>query len=276
MDVVRIRIAELDPAGFRHEARAALDVYVAAMGYSPRVTWQRSPIWHEHSTWAGFTAVAAFAPASEAEEEAHIAPLGSDRRGNRSNGKAEGSANGSAGSSRSAGRHSTRRAFRWALPRRAEAEPDPAPAESAAAAAAAAPAIDADEPERLVGIGYGYRAVPGQWWYDRVAAGAAAAHVELPGLAAELTELHVHPNLHGNGIGTRLLSAFLDTRTEPSVLLSTPEVDGEANNAWRLYRRMGFQDVLRDFLFEGDPRRFGVLRADLHDTGDTASEGLGG
>ena len=44
------------------------------------------------------------------------------------------------------------------------------------------------------------------------------------------------------------------------MLLSTPE--GE-NRAWRLYRRLGFTDVLRNYRFTGDPRPFGVLGRDL-------------
>ena len=32
-----------------------------------------------------------------------------------------------------------------------------------------------------------------------------------------------------------------------------------ANRAWRLYRRLGFTDVIRQHQFAGDPRRFAVL-----------------
>ena len=52
-------------------------------------------------------------------------------------------------------------------------------------------------------------------------------------------------------------------RPEARVLLSTPEVAAEANRAWRLYRRLGFTDVLRDFHFAGDSRPFAVLGAKL-------------
>jgi hypothetical protein len=44
------------------------------------------------------------------------------------------------------------------------------------------------------------------------------------------------------------------------VLLSTPEHGPRApGRAWRLYRRLGFEDVLRDHLFTGDLRPFAVL-----------------
>ncbi|SLJ82238.1 acetyltransferase [Mycobacteroides abscessus subsp. abscessus] len=43
------------------------------------------------------------------------------------------------------------------------------------------------------------------------------------------------------------------------MLLSTPEVAREENRAWRLYRRAGFTDVIRDFVFAGDTRPFAIL-----------------
>ena len=54
--------------------------------------------------------------------------------------------------------------------------------------------------------------------------------------------------------------AVADGRPERHMLLSTPE--GE-NRAWRLYRRLGFGDVLRNYRFTGDPRPFGVLGREL-------------
>ena len=48
-----------------------------------------------------------------------------------------------------------------------------------------------------------------------------------------------------------------------TTLLSTPEADEQTSRAWRLYRRFGFVDVLRDFRFPGDERPFGVLGRDL-------------
>jgi ribosomal protein S18 acetylase RimI-like enzyme len=75
----------------------------------------------------------------------------------------------------------------------------------------------------------------------------------------ELTELHVHPAAQGRGIGGTLLERLLRDRTERAVLLSTPEVTGEDNRAWRLYRRQGFTDVVRNFVFAGDNRPFAIL-----------------
>ena len=72
--------------------------------------------------------------------------------------------------------------------------------------------------------------------------------------------MHIHPNWQGHGLGEALLRELARDRTERRMLLSTPE--GE-NRAWRLYRRLGFTDVLRNYRFTGDPRPFGVLGRDL-------------
>lgn len=112
----------------------------------------------------------------------------------------------------------------------------------------------------LVGICYGYTGSAGQWWFEEVARGLRErGDAPLEADYVELTELHVAPEHQGRGLGTELLRAFLDGRPERRVLLSTPEIDGERNGAWRLYRSLGFTDVLRDFRFSGDPRSFAVL-----------------
>ena len=60
-----------------------------------------------------------------------------------------------------------------------------------------------------------------------------------------------------------LAGGLLADRTESNVLLSTPEVAGEENRAWSLYRRFGFSDVLRNYTFAGDPRPFAFLGREL-------------
>jgi ribosomal protein S18 acetylase RimI-like enzyme len=75
----------------------------------------------------------------------------------------------------------------------------------------------------------------------------------------ELTELHIHPRAQGRGLGEALARRLLADRAESHVLLSTPEINGEANRAWRLYRRLGFADIIRGYHFAGDPRAFAIL-----------------
>ncbi|GGP41147.1 GNAT family N-acetyltransferase [Saccharothrix coeruleofusca] len=117
------------------------------------------------------------------------------------------------------------------------------------------------ERDELVGIGYGYRGASGQWWHEQVRHGLTM--VAGPGAVEEwmrdyfeLTELHVMPGAQGRGIGEALLRGLLGGVTTSRVLLSTPE---GPSRAWRLYRRVGFEDVLRHYQFTGDPRPFAVL-----------------
>ena len=112
----------------------------------------------------------------------------------------------------------------------------------------------------IIGLAYGYHGAPGQWWYSEVCRGLSAAATTRLADFFELTELHVRPDAQGRGLGEALLRALVAGIPEPLMLLSTPE--GE-NRAWRLYRRLGFADLLRHFRFTGDPRPFGVLERTL-------------
>lgn len=122
-----------------------------------------------------------------------------------------------------------------------------------------------DRPAPLVAIAYGYRGAPDQWWQQQVRHGMQSTgwsrdQIEyILGNYFELTELHVHPSAQGHRLGEQLLRRLLADRPERGVLLSTPEVDAEDNRAWRLYRRTGFRDVVRHFMFAGDRRPFAVL-----------------
>jgi ribosomal protein S18 acetylase RimI-like enzyme len=120
-----------------------------------------------------------------------------------------------------------------------------------------------DESDSLLGLGYGYVGARGQWWYEEVRRGLfTSGRHEVDWLASyfELTELHVLPRTQGHGLGERLLRLLLADCDSDSVLLSTPELDRtHPTRAWRLYRRLGFVDVLRQHRFIGDPRPFAVL-----------------
>jgi ribosomal protein S18 acetylase RimI-like enzyme len=117
----------------------------------------------------------------------------------------------------------------------------------------------------IVGVAYGYCGAPDQWWQQQVVSGLQrvgtdrARIAELMSSYFELTELHIHPRAQGRGLGEALARRLLAGRGESHVLLSTPEINGEANRAWRLYRRLGFTDVIRGYHFAGDPRAFAIL-----------------
>ncbi|MEH0971351.1 GNAT family N-acetyltransferase [Micromonospora sp. CPCC 205546] len=116
----------------------------------------------------------------------------------------------------------------------------------------------------LAGFGYGYLGGSGQWWHDQVwRALDTPARQRWLTHCFEVVELHVRPPAQGHGLGARQLRALLSLAEGTTTLLSTPEADETRSRAWRLYRRFGFVDVLRDFHFPGDERPFGVLGRDL-------------
>jgi ribosomal protein S18 acetylase RimI-like enzyme len=121
----------------------------------------------------------------------------------------------------------------------------------------------------LLGVAYGYCGAPDQWWQQQVVQGLrriGKAPNDINRLMTsyfELTELHIHPGAQGRGLGEALARRLLVDRHEANVLLSTPEINGESNRAWRLYRRLGFADVIRGYHFAGDPRAFAILGRSL-------------
>ncbi|OBJ05083.1 N-acetyltransferase [Mycobacterium sp. 1465703.0] len=121
----------------------------------------------------------------------------------------------------------------------------------------------------LLGVAYGYPGAPGQWWQQQVVLGmqrGGSPPQEISRLMNsyfELTELHIHPSAQGRGLGEALARRLLAGRPEKNVLLSTPEINGELNRAWRLYRRLGFTDIIRGYHFAGDPRAFAILGREL-------------
>jgi ribosomal protein S18 acetylase RimI-like enzyme len=118
-------------------------------------------------------------------------------------------------------------------------------------------AVVGDGYGELVGFGYGYATAAGQWWHDQVRAALPAVLADrwLAG-CYELSELHVRPAYQGRGIGRALLTRLVEGLPQEHVLLSTPEGD---TRAWRLYRSLGFVDLVRNHLFPGDNRPFAVL-----------------
>lgn len=107
-------------------------------------------------------------------------------------------------------------------------------------------------------------------WWDKqlqrgfaLAGGPTAEQIDLLRDYFELAEIHVHPSMQGKGLGRHLLDALAWNLPASNILLSTPEVPGEANGAFGLYRSAGFFDVLRNYYYPGDPRPFAILGARL-------------
>jgi GNAT superfamily N-acetyltransferase len=119
--------------------------------------------------------------------------------------------------------------------------------------------------DTVLGFSYGFHGEPGQWWYDAVS--AALARAIGPALSAEwladcveVAEVHVRKDQQHRGIGTRMLTALTDGRPERTALLSTPDRETTAR---RLYRRMGFHDLLAGYSFPGGSPPYAVMGAVL-------------
>jgi ribosomal protein S18 acetylase RimI-like enzyme len=127
---------------------------------------------------------------------------------------------------------------------------------------------------RLAGFTYGFHGESGQWWHDMVAAalatrsgtGSAAGYAdsEPPRTwlddSFEIAELHVLPSWQGRGIGRSLLLSLASGRPERTAVLSTADAPTTAR---RLYRGVGFTDLLTDFRFSGTEPPYAVMGAPL-------------
>lgn len=124
----------------------------------------------------------------------------------------------------------------------------------------------------VAGFCYGFHGESGQWWHDMVAsalasrsgAGYPAASPECPEVVAwlddsfEIAELHVLPPYQGDGIGRSLLLSVTDERDERTAVLSTADAPTRAR---RLYRGVGFTDLLTGFRFSGSEPPYAVMGA---------------
>jgi ribosomal protein S18 acetylase RimI-like enzyme len=124
--------------------------------------------------------------------------------------------------------------------------------------------------DTLAGFTYGFHGEPGQWWHDMVAGALGAT----PGRASlssangagwlddsfEVAELHVVPDYQGMGIGRSLLLRLTADRPERTAVLSTADTESRAR---RLYRGVGFTDLLTGFRFAGGEPAYAVMGAAL-------------
>jgi ribosomal protein S18 acetylase RimI-like enzyme len=124
---------------------------------------------------------------------------------------------------------------------------------------------------QLAAFTYGFHGENGQWWHDMVAAALAtraraasaqdrATPREWLDDSFEVAELHVRPDWQGNGIGRSLLLSLTGGRPERTAVLSTADAPTRAR---RLYRGVGFTDLLTDFRFSGSEPPYAVMGAAL-------------
>jgi GNAT superfamily N-acetyltransferase len=117
----------------------------------------------------------------------------------------------------------------------------------------------------IIAFSYGFHGADGQWWHDLVRSaltrmgGYDLAQTWLAD-SFEVAEVHVHPDYQGRGIGRRMVPALLHPRLERTALLSTQDADSRAR---RLYRRLGFGDLLTGYRFPGTDPPYAVMGAAL-------------
>jgi ribosomal protein S18 acetylase RimI-like enzyme len=129
-------------------------------------------------------------------------------------------------------------------------------------------AVDPGSGAGIAGFCYGFHGLPGQWWHDIVAAALASierAHGDGDGMAwladsFEVAELHVMPQWQGRGIGRALLLELASSRPERTAVLSTQDAESRAK---RLYRSVGFTDLITGFRFSGGDVAYAVMGAVL-------------
>jgi ribosomal protein S18 acetylase RimI-like enzyme len=118
---------------------------------------------------------------------------------------------------------------------------------------------------QMAGFAYGFQGCPGQWWHDVVWSAIAATSGQEAAQgwladALEIAEVHVRPEYQARGIGRRLILMLTADRPERTALLSTRDAETRAR---RLYRSLGFADLVTAFVFPGGGPRYAVMGAPL-------------
>jgi ribosomal protein S18 acetylase RimI-like enzyme len=122
-----------------------------------------------------------------------------------------------------------------------------------------------DPGRQIVAFAYGFHGDRGQWWHDLVRAaltvssgsGAAAAWL---GDSFEVAEVHVRPRYQQRGIGRQMLHRLTGGLAERTAVLSTMDSESPAR---RLYRSLGFTDLLTQYRFAGVAEDYAVMGAAL-------------
>ena len=118
-------------------------------------------------------------------------------------------------------------------------------------------ALATDDNACTVGFCYGYHGQAGDWWHDVVARAIGRRDAaDWLSDSFELAELHVHPSHHGRGLGRRLLGSVLELASGTTVVLSTHDRESPAR---KLYRSVGFVDLLTGFVFPGSTEVYVVM-----------------
>jgi len=239
-------LRELDPAAFDTDLDALMRVYQAAMGVAAIQLPGRRAIMEAHAANPGFRGLAVTVPpgAVTVPPDAITAPAGTV----------------------------TDPLAEFTAPTNAATVPTDATAPPGAATAAAgrSPGPSAGRspepaPGSVIAFAYGFHGGGGQWWHDLVRSALISrsgydAAIEWLEDSFEVAEVHVHPEYQRRGIGRRLLYGLTGNRAERTAVLSTMDTNSPAR---RLYRSLGFTDLLTDYRFSGAPVPYAVMGAAL-------------
>lgn len=117
----------------------------------------------------------------------------------------------------------------------------------------------------LAGFAYGFHGGGGQWWHDLVSRTTASilgsrAAQDWFGDSLEIAEVHVLPSHQGRGTGLEMMLRLTAGRPERAAVLSTMDASTRAR---RLYRGLGFTDLLTGFTFPGTELPYAIMGAPL-------------
>jgi len=117
----------------------------------------------------------------------------------------------------------------------------------------------------LAGFAYGFHGGGGQWWHDLVSRTTASvlgtrAADDWFGDSLEIAEVHVLPSYQGRGTGLAMMLRLTAGRPERAAVLSTMDANTRAR---RLYRGLGFTDLLTRFTFPGTELPYAIMGAPL-------------
>jgi GNAT superfamily N-acetyltransferase len=119
--------------------------------------------------------------------------------------------------------------------------------------------------DTIIGFAYGFHGAAGQWWHELVRQsltlqrGREAAGRWLAD-SLEFAEVHVHPGHQARGTGRAMMHTLAAGRPERTAVLSTPHGHTRAR---RLYRSLGFVDLLPAFTFPGAGPSYAIMGAPL-------------
>ncbi|HUY77289.1 MAG TPA: GNAT family N-acetyltransferase [Ktedonobacterales bacterium] len=110
-----------------------------------------------------------------------------------------------------------------------------------------------------IGMGFGVRSLPEDWWHRQVAVQVGATHPALQD-AWVLVELVVSAAYCGQGIGSALMETLLVAQPCARALLST---EVENTGARRLYERHGWTYLHPGFVFAPGTPAFVVMQREV-------------